>query len=388
MAIIDIWTETGSRRSGRQGARRVETRNADGEERDCVRAPRPARVALIYTARDARAPGRQVSAFTPAPAAFDGDLETFAAEYVVPNLPSPEAVAAFHEALAEYVATPDALLILRTGAERGEIYRGLDGTRFKRSDNAPAWWVHAALVHGHRIAPGAFGAVVATMPTRMFEVLPASAPTASAAGWHTAHIFPLNNGDTNFSRWSRAELVGRFVRNIHPCNYFLLAKTDWAPWGKDPRVIAFFAALYRRRYHEVWEDFVALAHVADAIRHVDAPIAYRYRLDATAPAPARTRKSRSRSAGSARPTTGRRRAMPEYRASRLTFKRDIIEALRDDESFRVITPMGVFEMTKGDLYRTFPGVPRSASYLVSGRYNYSRLPAAAAQFLVSGEVDP
>ena len=61
-------------------------------------------------------------------------------------------------------------------------------------------------------------------------------------------------------------------------------------------------------------------------------------------------------------------------------------ALRDDESFRVITPMGVFEMTKGELYRTFPGVPRSDSYLVHGRYNYSRLPAAAAQFLVSGEV--
>jgi hypothetical protein len=74
-----------------------------------------------------------------------------------------------------------------------------------------------------------------------------------------------------------------------------------------------------------------------------------------------------------------------YEATRLTFKRDAIEPLQADEAFEVVTPEGVFRMTKAQFYEAFPGVIASTSYQTSGLYNYARTPAKARPFLLDAE---
>lgn len=70
-----------------------------------------------------------------------------------------------------------------------------------------------------------------------------------------------------------------------------------------------------------------------------------------------------------------------YDSSRFCFKRDRIDPLDPAEQFRMITPVGVFQMTKADFYREFPNVVASASYK-SGVYNYPKLPSKAEQFRI------
>jgi hypothetical protein len=75
-----------------------------------------------------------------------------------------------------------------------------------------------------------------------------------------------------------------------------------------------------------------------------------------------------------------------YRYSRLTFHRDSIEPLADDDLFRIETPLGNFELTKKDFYVTFPRVVQSISYLANGLYNYKKVPNRAMRFLVGQAV--
>ena len=70
-----------------------------------------------------------------------------------------------------------------------------------------------------------------------------------------------------------------------------------------------------------------------------------------------------------------------YDSSRFCFKRDRIDGLDTSEQFRMITPVGVFQMSKVDFYREFPNVVASASYK-AGVYNYPKLPSKAEQFRV------
>ena len=72
-----------------------------------------------------------------------------------------------------------------------------------------------------------------------------------------------------------------------------------------------------------------------------------------------------------------------YEFSRLCFKRDVIEALAPQDAFRVITPQGVFQMTKAEFHRVFPNVARSRSYLENGLYHYPKLPARAEEFRIA-----
>jgi hypothetical protein len=72
----------------------------------------------------------------------------------------------------------------------------------------------------------------------------------------------------------------------------------------------------------------------------------------------------------------------EYRFSRLCFRRDVIEPLAESASFRVVTPVGTFEMTKGEFYETFANVPKTRSYREIGLYHYPTLPSKALRFKV------
>jgi len=72
-----------------------------------------------------------------------------------------------------------------------------------------------------------------------------------------------------------------------------------------------------------------------------------------------------------------------YRFSRLCFRRDIIEPIGQSEAFRVITPVGTFQMTKSDFYRDFQNVVESKSYREDGIYHYPKVPARAERYRVS-----
>jgi len=71
-----------------------------------------------------------------------------------------------------------------------------------------------------------------------------------------------------------------------------------------------------------------------------------------------------------------------YEYYRLGFKADVIEPLRDKDSFRVVTPDGTFQMTKREFYRDFANVVRTMSYRDRGLYHYSRVPQKALKYLV------
>jgi hypothetical protein len=78
-----------------------------------------------------------------------------------------------------------------------------------------------------------------------------------------------------------------------------------------------------------------------------------------------------------------REPVATYRASRLEFRADAIEALAVEDVFRVVTPAGKFQMTKAEFYAVFANVVASESYRVRRSYSYSALPQKAVRFRVS-----
>lgn len=315
------------------------------------------------------------------PPVFSGTLDELWDGYIEPNLPDAETVGDFHRELVAYLHEQRPLLLIRQvrGMERRGEYVTADGTRLKATDNAPAWWVHYALSQRCRIAPEAFARVIETIPAHLFEVSRTMPTSANAAGWHIAHLFAVKDGQTDFRSWRRGEAVGRFIRNVHPCNYGLVPKPEWQRWGGNERVIAFFVERFAERYADVWEEFLRLAQ-ADSTRvsRVIGPVSYAY--GAAGEAPSASPAMKQSSLGREGPVNGVARI--SYPATRLLFKRDIIEALADDDTFEIVTPRGTFAMTKADFYRVYQNVRRSASYRECGVYHYSRLPGSAHQFLV------
>jgi hypothetical protein len=73
-----------------------------------------------------------------------------------------------------------------------------------------------------------------------------------------------------------------------------------------------------------------------------------------------------------------------YRYSRLCFKADVIEPLRDNQSFRIVTPGGTFQMTKAEFHRDFSGVVKTMSYRERRVYHYPQVPHAAEVYRVGG----
>jgi hypothetical protein len=71
-----------------------------------------------------------------------------------------------------------------------------------------------------------------------------------------------------------------------------------------------------------------------------------------------------------------------YRATRLLFRADVIEGLASNQSFRIETPNGTYEMTRAEFLHTFANVAASNTYRNTGQYSYSTTPAKASRFLV------
>ena len=77
--------------------------------------------------------------------------------------------------------------------------------------------------------------------------------------------------------------------------------------------------------------------------------------------------------------------MIEYTSSRLCFKADLIEPLKDNDVFVVHTLNGTFKFTKADFYRVFSNVIETKSYQEGRLYSCKYPPKRALPFLISGQ---
>jgi hypothetical protein len=217
------------------------------------------------------------------------------------------------------------------------------------------------------------------VPTHMFVATRMLRPNINTAGWHVAHIFNAKDRQTDWQNWSREQLARRFLRNLHPCNCFYIPNPVWRQVGGDPQVIGFMAARYRERYGDVWQEFV------EAVRGEALPEGDGLRRIVYAPEvhmPAVHAPAVEVQSPAASPSDG---AVKSYRASRLTFRADVIEPLPDEQSFEVVTPVGRFRMSKGEFYAAFPGVVASRSYREGRIYYYPTVPVKARRFSVGDE---
>jgi hypothetical protein len=192
---------------------------------------------------------------TPPPARFEGRFSQFYERYIEPNLPSAESVAAFDLRLRQHLSDADPVHVVRyvRGQTRGTLCRTGEGWQILPTDNAPVWWTHALLHSGGSLAEDA-SVLFGTMPDHLFKV--ARFQTLNQAGYHAAHILSAKNRDTDWHSWTRNELARRMLVNIHPCNMFLIAKTEWMRNGGRADIIAWVTNAYLGRYGATMERFL------------------------------------------------------------------------------------------------------------------------------------
>lgn len=321
--------------------------------------------------------GRQM---LPAPDHFSGTVEELVTNHVLQNLIASRAVEVFHELVTDYLERSDPLFLIRAIGEtvRGQIYDTNRGSRFKATDNAPAWWIHFALFHEIDLPAASFASIIETLPTHFFEVASQIPHSISSAGWHVAHIFPVKDRNTDYWDWDRKDLVRRCVRNIHPCNYFFIPKADWQLWGGNERLISYFARLYEAHYGSVWAEFLSLARAdSSALAKVSGPIAYHIGVPSLAPAATAFGQTAREPLNE-----GNGVDVIAYKSTRLAFKADVIEPLVPSARFRIITPVGTFEMSKAEFYSAFPRVVQSKSYNEGRLYHYPTVPGVAQRFRI------
>src|SRR5512141_2914210 len=156
-----------------------------------------------------------------APQSFEGTLMALYQRHAAKVLPEAEEVAYWHTRIVRFCEQEDAVFVVRqvAGTPRGDVLQTFSRQRFKASDNSPGWWMHFVTFNGLRDAR------FEDMPTHMFQTARLIPSNINKAGWHVAHIYNAKDRNTDWRRWSRADLVRRFVRNVHPCNCFYLPNT-------------------------------------------------------------------------------------------------------------------------------------------------------------------
>ena len=189
------------------------------------------------------------------PVHFAGSFNTFFQDWVASNLPPPDSVEQFSTLIDAYLSEPNPIHIVRSvvGLERGQVYQTNEGCQLKPSDNAPAWWVHALLMSNISL-PNDPGELFDEMPTHMFGM--SGIESLNSAGYHLAHLAPAKNRNTAWRQWSRLELERRFLVNVHPCNWFLVAKQDWQKHGGRADIIEWVCTAYQNRYGSLFTSFM------------------------------------------------------------------------------------------------------------------------------------
>ena len=197
-----------------------------------------------------------------APNSFKSSLADLFKQHARHVLPAPDRVRVFHEMLRDYISTPDPVFLIRKVSKmrRGETIRSASGLRLRASDNAPAWWLHYQLYATPFSNPENCDKFIDSIPTHMFDV--SLSEHINKAGWHVAHIYYAKDGNTDYQEWNHRELAWRMVRNIHPCNYFYIPKTNWQRYGGHPDVLSYFQQKYAEIYRDVWVEFLDMANAS------------------------------------------------------------------------------------------------------------------------------
>jgi hypothetical protein len=273
------------------------------------------------------------------------------------------------------------------GQERGHTLRTEYG-QVRPTDNAPVWWIHFQLISGQFQKSSSFSSFVESIPCRLFEVrLPEN---INQAGWHVAHIFDVKDRNVFFDSLDRDELLRRTARNIHPCNYFYIPKTEWRRYGGNHTVIAFFYEKFKSLYRSIWDDFLLLVDDIPPFAAAGSS-EYRYSIprsqEKQGSKPTKEENFLNVSQTMGNSARGLCDCVVRYEYSRLCFKADMIEQLDWDDTFCVVTPEGTFAMTKQEFYETFPNVVLSVSYKRDRIYHYPKTPQKAMQFKL-GLSDP
>jgi hypothetical protein len=312
-----------------------------------------------------------------APTTFHGSVAELYSQCIEPLLPRPEQVGQFHAWMAQYCVEDGSVFPIRAvrGTARRRVYSTLDGTAFAPADNSPAWVVHALLVSERVASYAEFRKLMLRMPVHMFDIRRIVRQTANDYGWYVAHVIPAKNRDTDFERWSRAEVERRYYLTLHPCNLFFVPGVRNRELGEHPRVIRFLTLKYAERYGPIWKEFldrVGPIDTAEAASSGPGDMVVHYRSGTT----------------DVRPTSGPLPTSSDlvkvrYKSSRLMFKRDDIEPLRPGELFEVVTPTGVYRFSKDEFYSVFPSIPNTASYRQSGAYHGAKLHLRAQRFRVT-----
>jgi hypothetical protein len=212
------------------------------------------------------------------PPQFSSTLAEFVEHHVKPNLLSKEGVEGFHNGLMQYIKSRDSIYILREMKDTVRFRRGIDeniystneGVQFKTSDNHPAWWIHHLIFHGYKFTPNdRFKRLIDDIPTHFFSIPGPSitsrrSGTINAYGYHLAHIYNVKDGNIDYRTYSKQEMVKRFIRNIHPLNYFYIANEQWRKYGETKEMRSFFVTLFSHKYPDLWDEFIKKAQPTKA----------------------------------------------------------------------------------------------------------------------------
>lgn len=277
----------------------------------------------------------------------------------------------FHKKVLNHFRKEDSVFLIRKvkNQQRGLIYRNDQGNLLKPTDNSPSWWLHYHLFHDKLNEFSDFSEFIGSIPSHMFDIK--IKEHVSHAGWHVAHIFNTNDYKTNFSEWDENELLQRTLRNIHPCNYFYIPKSNWREYGSDCRVISYIYDKFKKKYSSIFSEFESIVNPEKKLFEVPTS---KISID--------TFETKKNIETNNEVTTSLGDKNKEKLFTRLTFKSSEIEPLSDNDLFELHTIEGTFRMTKKDFYTTFKNVRESKSYKINGLYHYPKTPKKAFQYLI------
>lgn len=267
----------------------------------------------------------------------------------------PAVVHAWNALLHEWIQTPTLPLFIRKdAARRGTAPIHPSGRTLVPCDNSPAIWAFTLALEGKCPTLAEVALLAAN------NGIPVALPRLGrfrafyTAGWKLAHIDGVGLGThTPLEEVPLDILKAHLWRLLSPSNHFAVPKV-WAGLGEIPEVI------------EVIRN-------CDALARGDAPRSAAPSLQAIPPVSVLVETQPRRNAAL---------RTNSYRATRLLFKDEVIERLANEQSFRIETPEGTYEMTRAEFLGTFANVAQSNTYQTTGQYSYSTTPAKARRFLI------